>query len=171
MTRMIDRLDASRRPMVDSFGQRITYVRLSVTDRCDLRCRYCMAERMTFMPRRDLLSYEEMLALAHVLIERGVRRIRLTGGEPLVRRDVMWLIDRLGARIGSGLDELTLPPTARSWRIMPAPCSMPGCEGSTSASTALIQSGLLILPGAAIWARCWAGSKPLPRQGWRSRST
>lgn len=108
MTRMIDRLDASRRPMVDSFGRRITYVRLSVTDRCDLRCRYCMAERMTFMPRRDLLRYEEMLALAHVLIERGVRRIRLTGGEPLVRRDVMWLIDRLGARIGSGLDELTL---------------------------------------------------------------
>ena len=108
MTRMIDRLDASRRPMVDSFGRRITYVRLSVTDRCDLRCRYCMAERMTFMPRRDLLRYEEMLALAHVLIERGVRRIRLTGGEPLVRRDVMWLIDRLGERIGSGLDELTL---------------------------------------------------------------
>ena len=114
MTRAIDRIDLADPPdriggpMIDSFGRRISYVRLSVTDRCDLRCRYCMAEQMTFMPRRDLLTFEEMLALADVLIERGVRRIRLTGGEPLVRRGVMSLIDELGGRIGAGLDEVTL---------------------------------------------------------------
>ena len=94
--------------LVDSFGRRITYVRLSVTDRCDLRCRYCMAERMQFLPRRDVLSFEEIETLADLFIARGVRRLRLTGGEPLVRRGVGELIGRLGARLGAGLDELTL---------------------------------------------------------------
>ena len=94
--------------MVDSFGRRITYVRLSVTDRCDLRCRYCMAEKMQFLPKREILTLEEMAALADIFIARGVRRIRLTGGEPLVRRSVMSLVDALGARVGHGLDELTL---------------------------------------------------------------
>lgn len=94
--------------LVDGFGRRITYVRLSVTDRCDFRCRYCMAEKMQFLPRRDILSFEELLALADLLVARGVRRIRLTGGEPLVRSDVMSLVCRLGERIGSGLEELTL---------------------------------------------------------------
>ena len=94
--------------MTDSFGRRITYVRLSVTDRCDLRCRYCMAEQMVFLPRRDVLSLEELQALGQIFIARGVTRIRLTGGEPLVRRGVEQLIAGLGARIGAGLDELTL---------------------------------------------------------------
>lgn len=98
----------SRDAMIDSFGRRITYVRLSVTDRCDLRCRYCMAERMRFLPKRDILTLEEMAALADIFIARGVRRIRLTGGEPLVRRNVMSLVESLGCRIGQGLDELTL---------------------------------------------------------------
>ena len=94
--------------MVDSFGRRITYVRLSVTDRCDLRCRYCMAEKMEFLPRSEILTLEEMAELADIFIARGVRRIRLTGGEPLVRRGVMSLVESLGARVGAGLDELTL---------------------------------------------------------------
>jgi len=94
--------------MIDSFGRRISYVRLSVTDRCDLRCRYCMAERMTFLPRRDLLALEEIVALADIFIARGVKRLRLTGGEPLVRRGIMDLVRTLGQRIGRGLDELTL---------------------------------------------------------------
>ncbi|MGZ8975861.1 MAG: GTP 3',8-cyclase MoaA [Allosphingosinicella sp.] len=97
-----------REAMVDSFGRRITYVRLSVTDRCDLRCRYCMAEKMQFVPKPQILTLEEMAALADIFIARGVRRIRLTGGEPLVRRGVMTLIEALGARVGAGLDELTL---------------------------------------------------------------
>jgi cyclic pyranopterin phosphate synthase len=94
--------------LVDSFGRRIDYVRLSVTDRCDLRCRYCMAETMRFLPKRDILTLEEISALADMFIARGVRRIRLTGGEPLVRRGVMSLVEALGARVGAGLDELTL---------------------------------------------------------------
>ena len=97
-----------RGTMIDGFGRRITYVRLSVTDRCDLRCRYCMAEKMQFLPKREILTLEEMAELADVFIARGVRRIRLTGGEPLVRRGVMSLIEALGARVGAGLDELTL---------------------------------------------------------------
>ncbi len=94
--------------MINSFGRRITYVRLSVTDRCDLRCRYCMAETMTFLPRRDVLSLEEIVELADIFIARGVRKIRLTGGEPLVRKGIDRLIPELGKRIGGGLDELTM---------------------------------------------------------------
>jgi len=95
-------------PLVDSFGRHISYVRLSVTDRCDLRCRYCMAERMTFLPKERLLTFEEIEQLVDVLIARGVRKLRLTGGEPLVRRGVMDLVSALGTRIGNGLEELTL---------------------------------------------------------------
>ena len=95
-------------PMIDSFGRRITYVRMSVTDRCDLRCRYCMAEKMTFVPRRDVLSLEEIVELADIFIARGVKRVRLTGGEPLVRKGIHELVPELGKRIGRGLDELTL---------------------------------------------------------------
>ena len=95
-------------PMIDGFGRRITYVRMSVTDRCDLRCRYCMAEQMTFLPRKDVLSLEEMVGLADIFIARGVKRIRLTGGEPLVRKGIEQLVPELGRRIGRGLDELTM---------------------------------------------------------------
>ncbi|MEA3039711.1 MAG: 3,8-cyclase [Sphingomonadales bacterium] len=102
-------LAASRsRGLVDSFGRRISYVRLSVTDRCDLRCRYCMAETMRFLPKRDILTLEEIADLAGILIARGVTRIRLTGGEPLVRRGIADLVASLGERIGNGLEELTM---------------------------------------------------------------
>lgn len=94
--------------MIDGFGRRITYVRMSVTDRCDLRCRYCMAAAMTFLPRKDVLSLEEIVDLADVLIARGVKRIRLTGGEPLVRKGIDFLVPELGKRIGKGLEELTM---------------------------------------------------------------
>lgn len=97
------------RPLTDSFGRSITYLRVSVTDRCDLRCSYCMPERMQFLPRRDLLTIEEMGDLVDAFIRRGVRKIRLTGGEPLVRKGVDVLIKRLGAAAKSGaIDELTL---------------------------------------------------------------
>lgn len=96
------------KPMIDGFGRRITYVRMSVTDRCDLRCRYCMAEKMSFLPRKDVLSLEEIVELADIFIGRGVKRIRLTGGEPLVRKGVEHLVGQLGRRVGSGLEELTL---------------------------------------------------------------
>ncbi len=94
--------------MIDGHGRRIDYVRLSVTDRCNLRCSYCMSEEMTFLPRRDLLTFEEIEQLARHLIARGVRRIRLTGGEPLVRKNILDLVARLGQMLGRGLEELTL---------------------------------------------------------------
>lgn len=95
-------------PLVDQFMRRITYLRLSVTDRCDLRCAYCMPERMTFLPRKDVLTLEELHDLALGFIARGITRIRLTGGEPLVRRDMIELVRALGRKLGDGLDELTL---------------------------------------------------------------
>lgn len=98
--------------MIDGLGRRIDYLRLSVTDRCDLRCRYCMAEDMHFLPRSAVLSIEEMADLATRFVARGIRRIRLTGGEPLVRRGIDGLATRLGALIGHGLDELTLTTNA-----------------------------------------------------------
>jgi cyclic pyranopterin phosphate synthase len=96
------------RPLIDRFGRRISYVRISVTDRCDFRCVYCMAEDMTFLPKKDVLSFEEIEAIAGAFIARGTTKIRLTGGEPLVRRDIIDLVRTLGQRIGQGLDELTL---------------------------------------------------------------
>ncbi|MBC8012748.1 MAG: GTP 3',8-cyclase MoaA [Methyloceanibacter sp.] len=96
------------RPLTDPFGRSITYLRVSVTDRCDFRCVYCMAETMTFLPRADLLTLEEFDRLASAFVLRGVRKLRLTGGEPLVRRNIMWLMRTLSRHLGDGLDELTL---------------------------------------------------------------
>ena len=96
-------------PLIDGFGRAVTYLRVSVTDRCDLRCVYCMAEHMTFLPKKDLLTLEELDRVASAFIARGVRKLRLTGGEPLVRRGVMDLIGGLSRHLKSGaLDELTL---------------------------------------------------------------
>jgi len=94
--------------MIDGCGRAIDYVRLSVTDRCNLRCTYCMAERMTFMPRRDLLTLEEIAELGQQFVRRGVTRLRLTGGEPLVRRGIGELAEALGALRSEGLAELTM---------------------------------------------------------------
>lgn len=94
--------------LVDPLGRAVTYLRASVTDRCDFRCTYCMAEDMTFLPRKDLLTLEEIDRLSSAFIARGVRKLRLTGGEPLVRRNVMSLIQSLSRHLGNGLDELTL---------------------------------------------------------------
>ncbi|MHB0950854.1 MAG: GTP 3',8-cyclase MoaA [Allorhizobium sp.] len=96
-------------PLIDRFGRQVTYLRLSVTDRCDLRCTYCMAEHMTFLPRKDVLSLEELYDLASVFMRGGVRKIRLTGGEPLVRKNIMQLFELLSPHLQSGdLDEVTL---------------------------------------------------------------
>lgn len=95
--------------MIDPFGRAITYLRVSVTDRCDFRCTYCMAEDMTFLPKKDLLSLEELDRLCTVFIEKGVRKLRLTGGEPLVRKNIMHLVRQLSRHLESGaLEELTL---------------------------------------------------------------
>ena len=100
-------------PLIDPYQRAVTYLRVSVTDRCDFRCVYCMAEDMTFLPKADVLSLEELDRLCSAFVRRGVRKLRLTGGEPLVRRNVMWLIRRLGRHLQTGdLDELTLTTNA-----------------------------------------------------------
>ncbi len=95
--------------MIDPFGRNISYLRVSVTDRCDFRCTYCMAENMAFLPKKDLLSLEELDRLCTVFIEKGVKKLRLTGGEPLVRKNIMHLVRQLSRHLESGaLEELTL---------------------------------------------------------------
>ncbi|MCB1807314.1 MAG: GTP 3',8-cyclase MoaA, partial [Candidatus Competibacteraceae bacterium] len=96
----------SQTQLIDRFQRRVTYVRLSVTDRCDFRCVYCMAEDMTFLPRAKVLTLEELAQVGRAFTELGVNKIRLTGGEPLVRNNVMWLFEQLGAL--PGLQELVL---------------------------------------------------------------
>ena len=103
---------SSNAPLVDQFQRRISYLRLSVTDRCDLRCAYCMPERQTFLPRAEVLSLEELHEMALGFIARGITKIRLTGGEPLVRRDMIELVQALGRKIGDGLEELTMTTNA-----------------------------------------------------------
>ncbi len=105
-------MTASLPALSDVHGRRITYVRMSLTDRCDMRCRYCMAEDMEFLPRAEILSLEEIAALAGHFVARGVRRIRLTGGEPLARRGAVQVAKAIGLHLGQGLDELTLTTNA-----------------------------------------------------------
>ena len=95
-------------PLIDPFQRAITYLRVSVTDRCDFRCVYCMSENMAFLPKQDLLTLEELDRLCSAFVARGVRKLRLTGGEPLVRRGIMTLVQSLSRHLGDGLDELTL---------------------------------------------------------------
>ncbi len=98
--------------LVDPFGREISYIRISVTDRCDFRCVYCMSEDMTFLPKKDLLTLEELDRLASAFVRLGTRKIRITGGEPLVRKGVMQLFRDLGRHLGGGLEELTVTTNA-----------------------------------------------------------
>lgn len=105
----MDTPSTATRPLVDPFGRQINYLRVSVTDRCDFRCVYCMAEDMTFLPKKDLLTLEELDRVCTAFVARGVRKIRLTGGEPLVRKGIMTLVESLGRHLATGaLEELTL---------------------------------------------------------------
>ena len=94
--------------LIDSFQRKISYIRVSVTDRCDFRCVYCMSENMEFLPKKEVLSLEELDRLCNIFIDLGVKKLRITGGEPLVRKNIMQLFSNLGKKIGHGLEELTL---------------------------------------------------------------
>src|SRR5574343_1994207 len=112
--------------LLDKYGRRITYVRLSITDRCDFRCTYCMAEEMTFLPRDQVMSLEECLRVARTFVGLGVTKLRLTGGEPLVRKNAMWLIERLGAL--PGLDNLVLTTNGSQLERFAAPLKAAGVK-------------------------------------------
>ena len=112
--------------LVDKYGRRITYVRLSITDRCDFRCTYCMAEEMTFLPRHEVMSLEECLRVAMVFVGLGVSKLRITGGEPLVRKEALWLIQKLGAL--PGLDNLVLTTNGSQLDRFAAPLKAAGVK-------------------------------------------
>src|SRR5215469_4603209 len=117
---------AGRPSLVDPFGRDITYLRVSVTDRCDFRCVYCMAENMSFLPKADVLSLEELDRLCSAFVAKGVRKLRLTGGEPLVRRGIMTLFASLSRHLSSGdLDELTL--TTNGSQLAKYAAQLAGC--------------------------------------------
>src|SRR5437660_10840041 len=110
--------------LIDRFGRHVTYVRISVTDRCDFRCVYCMAEEMTFLPRSQVLTLEELAAVARGFVELGVTKIRLTGGEPLVRKNVVWLCQEI-AKL-PGLRELVLTTNGSQLDRLAAPLAAAG---------------------------------------------
>jgi cyclic pyranopterin phosphate synthase len=112
--------------LLDKYGRRISYVRLSITDRCDFRCTYCMAEEMTFLPRQEVMSLEECLRVASVFVGLGVTKLRITGGEPLVRKGAMWLIERLGAL--PGLENLVLTTNGSQLDRFAAPLRAAGVK-------------------------------------------
>ena len=124
MTLVADKSPAP--PLVDPFGRAVTYIRVSVTDRCDFRCNYCMSEDMTFLPKQDLLSLEELDRLCSAFVARGTRRLRITGGEPLVRRGIMTLFRSLSRHLQSGaLDEITV--TTNGSQLAKHAAELAGC--------------------------------------------
>ena len=112
--------------LIDGFGREINYVRLSVTDRCDFRCVYCMSEDMTFLPRQQVLSLEEIYRVGRVLVELGVKKIRLTGGEPLIRQNILWLVEKLAAL--NGLQELTMTTNGSRLKTLALPLKDAGLD-------------------------------------------
>jgi len=115
--------------MIDPFGRTVSYLRLSVTDRCDLRCTYCMPERMRFLPKAEVLSLDELDRVASAFVRLGVRKLRLTGGEPLVRRNLMHLVERLSRHLASGaLDELTMTTNGHRLAEFAAPLAAAGIK-------------------------------------------
>jgi cyclic pyranopterin phosphate synthase len=112
---------ADQTPLIDPFQRAISYLRVSVTDRCDFRCVYCMAEHMTFLPKKELLTLEEMDRLCSTFIGMGVRKLRVTGGEPLVRKNILWFFERMGRHLGNGLDELTVTTNGSQLKKMAQP--------------------------------------------------
>ena len=160
------------RPMTDPFGRTIRYLRVSVTDRCDLRCFYCMSEDMTFLPKADLLTLEELDRLCSAFIAKGVRKIRLTGGEPLVRRNVMTLVRSLSRHLGSGaLDELTLTTNGSQLARFAGELRDCGVRRVNVSLDTLDPAKFPPLPAGAISTRSWPASKRRARPASPSRST
>jgi cyclic pyranopterin phosphate synthase len=115
--------------LVDRYGRSITYLRVSVTDRCDFRCVYCMSEHMSFLPRRELLTLEELDRICSAFVSRGVRKLRITGGEPLVRKNIMWLFRALSRHLAAGdLDELTVTTNGSQLKRFAADLKSAGVE-------------------------------------------
>ena len=160
-------------PLIDPFGRAITYLRVSVTDRCDFRCVYCMAENMTFLPKADLLTLEELDRLCSAFVAKGVRKLRLTGGEPLVRRGIMTLFHSLSRHLG---DRRARRADAHHQRLAAREIrrrarGLRRRSASTSRSTRSTPTSSAPSRAGASSTRCWPASTPRRRPGSRSRST
>ena len=143
--------------LVDPFGRRITYLRLSVTDRCDFRCTYCMSEDMVFAPRAQILTLEELYAVADAFISLGVRRIRVTGGEPLVRKGLPSLLARLGAR--EELEDLAITTNGSQLHSMATTLREAGVRRLNISLDSLKPERFANLPAVTSSTRCWTVSK------------
>ena len=163
-----DRPAQSDKRLIDPYGRTVDYLRVSVTDRCDLRCVYCMAEEMTFLPKAELLTLEELETLCRRFMAAGVRKIRLTGGEPLVRRNIMQLINNLGAEVKAGvLDELTITTNGTQLEKMAGDLFEAGVSGaSTSRWTRSIRKNSTASRDGAILTRCLPGSARAVGRPW-----
>ena len=140
--------------MIDPFGRTITYLRVSVTDRCDFRCIYCMCEDMTFLPKAELLTLEELDRMCSAFVRKGVRRLRLTGGEPLVRRNIMSLFRSLSRHLKAGaLDDLTLTSNGSSFPATPTSWRATASRASTSPLIPWTPASSRRSPAAAGWTR------------------
>ena len=151
--------------LVDRFGRRVNYLRLSVTDRCDFRCVYCMAEDMQFLPRREILSLEELLTVAEAFVGLGVTKIRLTGGEPLVRQNVLWLAERIAAL--PGLDELVLTTNGSRLGTMAQPLRAAGVARVNISLDSLDPARFRALTRTGDLATVLAGIDAAQRAGFR----
>ena len=167
------KIEEPTRALVDPFGRHVSYLRVSVTDRCDFRCVYCMSEHMTFLPKKDLLSLEELDRLCSAFVAKGVRKLRITGGEPLVRKNIMWLFRALSRHLDSGaLDELTLTTNGSQLAEVRA-----GAEGRRRAAHQRLARHARCRPLQGdhplgrFRARSWPASTPRRRRASRSRST
>ena len=152
---------AGRPSLVDPFGRDISYLRVSVTDRCDFRCVYCMAENMAFLPKADVLTLEELDRLCSAFVARGVRKLRLTGGEPLVRRGIMTLVNSLSRHLHTGaLDELTLTTNGSQLAKYAHRIKAAGVRRINVSLDTLDAEKFRASRAGAIWTRCWPASTP-----------
>ena len=154
--------------MIDPFGRKITYLRVSVTDRCDFRCVYCMADDMTFLPKAEILSLDELDRVCSAFVRLGVRKLRLTGGEPLVRKNVMSLIRALGRHLETGaLDELTLTTNGSQLARHAEDLAASGVKRINVSVDTLDPKKSPRSPAGARSSRPWTASLPPRRRAWR----
>ena len=160
------------RALTDSFGRTVTYLRVSVTDRCDLRCVYCMSEHMTFLPKAQVLTLEELDRIATAFVGLGTKKLRITGGEPLVRKGLMTFIEGLSRHMKSGaLQELTLTTNGTRLAEFAEPLARAGVRRINVSRDTPKPDLARALTAAATFRRCWPASTPPRRPGLRSRST
>jgi len=159
-------------PMVDPFGRRVTYLRVSVTDRCDFRCVYCMSEHMTFLPKKDLLSLEELDRLCSAFVAKGVGKLRITGGEPLVRKNIMWLFRALSRHLETGaLEELTLTTNGSQLPKYATELAACGVKRINISMDTLTPDRFKAITRWGNFSQVMDGLAAADKAGWPSRST